>query len=261
MSNSNARNSTVRDRLPSPTRDGTQPDPNDHDKQPIRDPTTNLANLNRAANQAAWLDSHIAANAERDANWLAAEPPRGKPTLAPGQIPSHRWVSFVGGETLLLKINLKEADYPDQEDIIKFHAIVKLYSVYTKTCLIFVTLPQYGDDVMKSNHNPTFFNLVSVLNRFRRITRLEVTLRMPRENFTQLSNAAQFYRLKFTQWKLFVRVGKAKLEQIHIGSKTDRRLNGWYNANLSKFDTPTSQSSTSDEPQKEKSSLGWTVVR
>ncbi|KAF7863926.1 hypothetical protein EAF04_006891 [Stromatinia cepivora] len=152
-------------------------------------------------------------------------------TLAPGQIPGHRWISF-GGETLALSIDLTEMRYPTPTEIHKFHNIVKLYSVYTKTCMVSVTLPEYGYDVPKSNHSNIFFNLVSVFNRFARIARLEVIFRMPHDNFTQLTNASQFYRLDFKEWKLFCKVGNEALEQIHVTSRTDRRLNGWYKINI-----------------------------
>ncbi|ESZ97282.1 hypothetical protein SBOR_2310 [Sclerotinia borealis F-4128] len=152
-------------------------------------------------------------------------------TLTPEQIPRHRWVSF-GGETLALSIDLTEAQRPLPTDISNFHDIVALHAVYTKTCLVSVTLPTYGHDVTRSNHSRIFCHLVTILNGFPRIARLEVVIRMPFENFTQLTNACHFYRLDFKAWKLFCKVGTWDVEQIHVGSQMDRRLNGWFKVNI-----------------------------
>ncbi|KAF7938960.1 uncharacterized protein EAE98_001297 [Botrytis deweyae] len=152
-------------------------------------------------------------------------------TLAPGQIPNHPWVTF-GGETLALSINLAQKNYPTDTQVQDFHRIVQLYSVFTKTCLVSVTLPEYRFDVQKSNHGHVFFNLVTAINQFPRLGRCEVVFRMPDENFTQLTNACQFYRLNFKQWKLFSKIGTQQVQQVKVGSRTDRRLNGWFKVNI-----------------------------
>ncbi|CAD6442238.1 4f0a8a62-283c-4bc4-85c1-57424a17f707 [Sclerotinia trifoliorum] len=162
---------------------------------------------------------------------LGKSEPSTRAILAPGQIPSHRWISF-GGEVLALSIDLGEGRYPTPTEIHKFHNIVKLYAPYTKTCMISVTLPNYVYDVPKSDHGRIFLNLVSILNEFTRVARLEVITRMPFENFTQLINASHFYRLDFKDWKLFLKVGSEDLEQIHVGSTIESRLNDWYKVNI-----------------------------
>ncbi|KAJ8065992.1 hypothetical protein OCU04_005088 [Sclerotinia nivalis] len=172
-----------------------------------------------------------------DDSTVAKSPSSTTATLAPGQIPSHRWISF-GGETLALSIDLAERRYPTPTEINKFHNLVELYSAYTKTCLISVTLPQYGYDVPKSNHGRILFNLVSALNRFTRVARLEVIIRMPRANFKQLLNAGHFYRLDFEEWKLFYKIGSEDPQQIHATSSTDRRLYNWYNVNIARIAEP-----------------------
>ncbi|KAF7960721.1 hypothetical protein EAE96_000394 [Botrytis aclada] len=161
----------------------------------------------------------------------AAPAPASTATLAPGQIPNHPWVTF-GGETLALSINLAQKKYPTDTQVEGFHRIVQLYSAFTKTCLIAVILPEYRCDAEKSNHSHVFFNLVTAINDFSRLARCEVVFRMPNENFTQLTNACQFYRLNFKQWKLSSKIGTQKVEQITVGSKTDRRLIGWFRANV-----------------------------
>ncbi|TGO13011.1 hypothetical protein BTUL_0078g00200 [Botrytis tulipae] len=160
-----------------------------------------------------------------------APAPVSTATLAPGQIPNHPWVTF-GGETLALSINLAQKKYPTDTQVQDFHRIVALYSVFTKTCLVSVTLPEYRFDVEKSNHSHVFFNLVTAINQFSRLARCEVVFRMPNENFTQLTNACQFYRLSFKQWKLFSKVGTQQVAQITVGSRMERRLNGWFRVNL-----------------------------
>ncbi|KAF5871886.1 uncharacterized protein Bfra_008912 [Botrytis fragariae] len=140
-----------------------------------------------------------------------APAPASTAKLAPGQIPNH-----LGSPS----------------EVQDFHRIVELYSVFTKTCLVSVTLPEYRFDVDKSNHSHVFFNLVTAINQFSRLARCEVVFRMPNENFTQLTNACQFYRLNFKQWKLFSKIGTQQVGQIAVGSRTDRRLNGWFKVNI-----------------------------
>ncbi|APA09405.1 hypothetical protein sscle_05g041750 [Sclerotinia sclerotiorum 1980 UF-70] len=137
-------------------------------------------------------------------------------TLAPGQIPSHRSISF-GGELLALSINLAERKIPH----------TNRDAQVPKTCRTLRTLHQDLHDL-----NRTFFDLVSILNRFTRVAHLEVIFRMPFENFTQLIDASHFYRLDFQDWKLFTKVGSEDLEQIHVGTILERRLNGWYKINI-----------------------------
>ncbi|KAM0128055.1 hypothetical protein ACHAP3_008495 [Botrytis cinerea] len=152
-------------------------------------------------------------------------------TLAPGQIHNHPWVSF-GGETLALSINLAQNTCPTDTQVEDFHRIVQLYSAYTKTCLVSVTLPEYRFDVDKSNHSHVFFNLVTAINQFTRLARCEVVFCMPNENFTQLTNACQFYRLNFKQWELFYKTGTQQVAQVKVGSRIDRRLNSWFRVNV-----------------------------
>ncbi|TGO27624.1 hypothetical protein BPAE_0039g00340 [Botrytis paeoniae] len=160
-----------------------------------------------------------------------APAPASTATLAPGQIPNHPWVTF-GGETLAFSINLAQKKYPTDTQVQDFHRVVELYSLFTKTCLVSVTLPEYRFDVEKSNHSHVFFNLVTAINQFPLLARCEVVFRMPNENFTQLTNACQFYRLNFKQWKFFSKIGTQQVGQITVGSKTDRRLNGWFKVNI-----------------------------
>lgn len=152
-----------------------------------------------------------------------------KAKLAPGQIPTNERLSF-GGETLTINLDLTVEC--TKAEIDKLHDDVELYAVYTKTVLVAVTLPEYQFDYPKSDHHYELFYLVSALNKFTRLSRCEVTFRSPHDNFTQLTNVSNFYRLNFRGWKLFRKIGAENVEQIYIGSRTDRRLNAWYQANI-----------------------------
>lgn len=151
--------------------------------------------------------------------------------LAPGKIPNHRWISF-RAETLALSINLTEKRLPLPIEIENLHNLVELYSAYTKICLISIILPEYKDDASNSKHRAILCNLIPILNRFSRISRLEVTFRMPYDNFWQLTNTSQFYRLHSKQWKLHRKIGTEKLEEIQFRSQLDRRLFGRYKVNV-----------------------------
>ncbi|KAG4035058.1 hypothetical protein MFRU_002g04050 [Monilinia fructicola] len=165
------------------------------------------------------------------ANQTMATTPTRPAILVPGQIPTHRWISF-SGETLVLSINFTEEKRPPPSVVNDFNTLVQLYAMYTKTCLVTVTLPQYRFDVHGSDHSEVFFDLVSILNQFPRLSRIEITICQPFYNFIQLTNACYFYRLKFRDWKLFRMVGTWTFEQILVGSRIDWELHKWFKDNI-----------------------------
>lgn len=78
--------------------------------------------------------------------------------------------------------------------------------------------------VLKQNQRLIVKRVATILVTFTQLEELEVSVRMPLYAWGQVKNVAHFYKLNFTDWKLFVEATEGKMTEVEVGSALEKRI-------------------------------------
>ncbi|KAH6666283.1 hypothetical protein B0J14DRAFT_462940, partial [Halenospora varia] len=127
------------------------------------------------------------------------------------------------GSTLILP-----PSHPDFVDISVLSIIEQYRSIAEEVKIDIWYSPSWLEpEQLKRQQCWTIRRLAKLLNKFDKVSSIEIRMSMPRFNWGQAKNAVYFYQLNLQDWKLSTKIGNGEWVKLELGCDLDRRFIGY----------------------------------